>query len=340
MTENWNLAVGNTSGEWVILLGGDDAIRRNALLKIEQVIESTDVESITWSQSFYTWDNFGVPDKSQLLFIPPATNEIVVSDVIFQFSKFNVGEFSDLPTIYYGCIKRSLIDRALESGPLFESRCPDLFSSVIFGFLTTSFARINNPLTIAGFSGSSSITAHLTNLESLSEVTLDAKNLLSNSNVSRHKLIPELNLQCTWILDSLLIARERLQISDDLFQITPDRVARIIESELHDTFNLNAEEMKVLKLWSEEWNQRIELPVKSNDKQMQLNFLPFNGEVGKLGNFFLVNCRDLGVQNILEALDYLDKVEKVYPLLEMAHQDLVERVKKYEEDLIELRTKQ
>jgi hypothetical protein len=73
---------------------------------------------------------------------------------------------------------------------------------------------------------------------------------------------------------------------------------------------------------------------------MQLNFLPFNGEVGKLGNFFLVNCRDLGVQNILEALDYLDKVEKVYPLLEMAHQDLVERVKKYEEDLIELRTKQ
>jgi hypothetical protein len=39
-------------------------------------------------------------------------------------------------------------------------------------------------------------------------------------------------------------------------------------------------------------------------------------------------------------LDYLDKVEKVYPLLEMAHQDLVERVKKYEEDLIELRTKQ
>ena len=49
MTENWNLAVGNTCGEWVILLGGDDAIRRNALLKIEQVIESTNVESITWS---------------------------------------------------------------------------------------------------------------------------------------------------------------------------------------------------------------------------------------------------------------------------------------------------
>jgi hypothetical protein len=75
-------------------------------------------------------------------------------------------------------------------------------------------------------------------------------------------------------------------------------------------------------------------------KRDQLKYLPLFGEIGKLGNFFVVKCRDLGVQDILEASDYLDVVEKVSPLLEMAHQDLLERVEKYEGYLNDFRSKQ
>jgi glycosyltransferase involved in cell wall biosynthesis len=330
MTENWNLAVGNSSGEWVILLGGDDAIRRNALQKIEEVIQSTSVECITWSLAVYTWPNFGFPDKAQLLSIPPTTKEFVTCDVSPEFMKLLGGNLSGLPSIYYGCIKRSLIDKVLESGPLFDSRNPDLFSTAMFAFLTSSFVRINNPLTIAGFSSSSTITALVSKSKNFSEVAIDASNLLQNSKISIHELVPMVDLECTWVLDALLIARDRLRITDERFEITASQVARLIEGELNETFLVDAQMTKIIENWNKRYNQEIKMSQGSGLKRDQLKHLPLFGEIGKLGNFFVVNCRDLGVQDILEASYYLDVVEKVSPLLEMAHQDLLERVEKYE----------
>ena len=340
MTENWNLAVENSSGEWVILLGGDDAIRRNALQKIEEVIVSTSVESITWSLAVYTWPNFGFPDKAQLLSIPPTTKEFTLCEVRPEFKNLLEGKISALPSIYYGCIRRTLIDKVLESGPLFDSRNPDLFATTMFAFLTSSFVRINSPLTIAGFSRSSTITALTSKSKDFSELIIDGLNLLQNSKISMHELVPVVDLECAWVLDALLIARDRLGITDRSFKITTSQVAKLIESELIETFRVDAQMTKVLEIWAKRWNQEIKITSGSGSKRDQLKQLPLFGETGKLGNFFLVNCRELGVRNIVEASDYLDMVEKVSPLLEMAHQDLLERVKKYEEYLNDLRSKQ
>jgi glycosyltransferase involved in cell wall biosynthesis len=151
MTENWNLAVENSSGEWVIVLGGDDVIRKDALLKIDEATNSSRAQSVTWSLSVYTWKNFTIEGKSNLLSIPPTTPGFSEHKTITEINNLVEGKFSGLPSLYYGCIKRDLIDKALQSGPLLDSRCPDLYSASLFGLLTETFVRINSPLTIAGF---------------------------------------------------------------------------------------------------------------------------------------------------------------------------------------------
>jgi hypothetical protein len=336
MTENWNLAINNSSGDWVILLGGDDAIRRDALLKIDEATNLATAQSVTWSISVYTWDDFTIKGKSNLLSIPPTTPGFKEHETRTEFNNLLEGKFSGLPSLYYGCIKRDLIDNALQSGPLLDSRCPDLYSASLFGLLTETFIRINNPLTIAGFSGKSSVTAHLTKDLSSKEIRKDTKNLRVSSSIASHKLIPELDLECTWVLDSLLLARDRLKVTSSFFDVTPKKVSELIVKALQESPQLDLKEVRILKDWCIEWGQSITIPELAHSPKFPI--LPLDGEVGKLGNFFVVNCRDIGVKNILEALDFLDMVERVSPLLEMAQEDLVERVEAYENQLLHLRS--
>ena len=77
----------------------------------------------------------------------------------------------------------------------------------------------------------------------------------------------------------------------------------------------------------------------NDESTWAVEILPFDGAVGKLGNFFLVDAQKLGINNVLDALEYIDSVEKVFPLLEMAHIELTDRTKAYEGQLKELRSK-
>jgi len=204
--------------------------------------------------------------------------------------------------------------------------------------MTTSFLRINNPLTIAGFSNRSSVVAHLSKSKDLSHITSDAGDLTKKSNIGKHFLIPEVDLKATWILDSLLLARDRLGIVDIRFNVDATLVAKLINIELQKRGSLGLDEVKILTSWSMQWNQEINTPP-IDEATWAVEILPFEGVVGKLGNFFLVDARQLGIENVLDALEYLDSVEKVFPLLEMAHIELTDRTKAYEGQLIELRAK-
>jgi hypothetical protein len=135
----------------------------------------------------------------------------------------------------------------------------------------------------------------------------------------------------------LLLARDRLGITSSFFDLTPKEVSKLVIKELQESPNLDLEEIKVLKDWCAEWGLSMRIPDMTHSTRVPI--LPLNGEVGKLGNFFVVNCRDIGVRDILEALDFLDMVERVYPLLKMAQDDLVERVEAYENQLLHLRSR-
>jgi glycosyltransferase involved in cell wall biosynthesis len=341
ITDNWNRALANASGDYVIFLGADDAIRSDSLRKIAAILEETSTHSVTWSQACYTWPNFGIEFESNRLSIPPISKEYSFIDIAEHDDELQAGKIPTFPSIYYGCISRELINRAMKNGPLFDGRCPDIYSAILLSFFTDKYIRIEDPLTITGLSAQSSVTAQISDVSKAEDVRTDLRHLLEKSRVNRSKNIPEIDLACIWVLESLQLVALNLKVDVDGFNLNANRISELIKEEILEQGGISSVQSAVLIDWLN--SNKIHLnyePLKNNNLDARMfNFFPKGPREQIIGRFFLVDTIPLGVVDSNSAAHLIDKMEALNPLFIMSHNQLVSRTQDYERLLSELKSK-
>lgn len=334
MTSNWNRALSHANGEWVTFLGADDGIRSRSLEKLDELVRNHDCKSVNWSQSIYTWPTLAEATQANKLSIPPITKQIETHDSKSDLFALLAGDsFPNMPSIYYGLIHRSLIDEALRTGPVFQGRSPDVYSAILFGALTDKYLNLEDPLTLTGLSANSNGMAHFTNNEEMQPLRDDFFELNQRDDVALHPEIPDVDVTCVVVWDALFRVRDRLDYHATELKLSKSEIARRISDQIFRTgTDGDAQLEEFLSFMEINGIDPIEMGISGDfDLLSPPEFLPLNGQLGKLGRLYVLNAEEFGVRNVSDACKFVDKVEDVSGLLEMAQVELEGRTQQHQE---------
>lgn len=165
MSDNWEFAVAQARGEYVLLIGDDDGLLPHALGELDRLIRETGARAVRWDTAFYTWPDVALPGQGDYLMVPfgRGLTECDAGTVIREVAAFRA-HYSALPMLYNAVVHRDLLaglrDRA---GRVFPHPIPDVYSGFAVGHAAGRFFSTAVPMTVSGQSGFSNGIAALAN---------------------------------------------------------------------------------------------------------------------------------------------------------------------------------
>lgn len=155
MTEHWNWAIKQISGDWVTILGDDDGLLPGAIDKLLKIsAENPDVKLITSNNCFYTWPSAAEDGKPKFRLVSGKNYEVRPSKE--NLRRTMLGEIRHLPTIYTGgFVHRSVVEQIISKTPggnFFNSIIPDVYSGMAMTSVTEKYIYSWEPWAIAGAS--------------------------------------------------------------------------------------------------------------------------------------------------------------------------------------------
>jgi glycosyltransferase involved in cell wall biosynthesis len=163
MAANWERGLALCGGEYVTVVGDDDALVPSALAALRKLVATTPAELITWRAHVYWWPDTIVPWNRNRLYVNLGGSARLVKSrsSLEAFYRGSLG-FELVPTIYTSFFHRRLIDEARRRhGGFFVpiDAAPDVSSGILGMHLAERFAVSGRPLSIRGNSGRSNGTA-------------------------------------------------------------------------------------------------------------------------------------------------------------------------------------
>jgi glycosyltransferase involved in cell wall biosynthesis len=157
MNANFEFAISHATGEWVQLIGGDDAVmpwHYQALRKLS--LSYPDIQVVNWNRGYYFWGEAQESNGSLVASIEISAR-VRVYDSAKRLKQAMRGTISilDLPQLYTtSAVKRDLISKASTKtqNTFVVGMQPDIFSSIQILFNAPKFLRIDSPLTLVGTS--------------------------------------------------------------------------------------------------------------------------------------------------------------------------------------------
>jgi len=199
MSGHYEFALNQASGEWVTILGDDDAVMPYIFDSLDKYIGMyPDIDIISSTRAYYFWKgcedlygNLVVAYSSRLTHQKRSTKTDLAKVLLGFKSCFN------MPQVYTtGIIKRSLYNEIkLKSGGYFyHSIIPDLYSLVALCLSRSIYLRIEEPLFWVGTSNKS--------MGRSGRIYLDAKNLTKKSNNYFTGVPKKISNQISYLLHS------------------------------------------------------------------------------------------------------------------------------------------
>lgn len=157
MNSNFEFAVSHARGEWLQLIGGDDAV----LPWHHQVLKKTSVsypgiQVINWNRGYYFWAEAQHQNDNLVASIEISSRiRLLYSRKRLRQALRGTISFLDLPQLYTtSAVKRDLLIQAakMTDNTFFVGMQPDIFSSIQILFNVEKYLRIECPLTLVGTS--------------------------------------------------------------------------------------------------------------------------------------------------------------------------------------------
>ena len=80
MSDNWELAVSQANGQFITVLGDDDALLRHALTEASRLIEAFNVQAMRWNWVLYHWPDYPFAgSENRITFAPGGEARLVRS---------------------------------------------------------------------------------------------------------------------------------------------------------------------------------------------------------------------------------------------------------------------
>jgi len=224
MKDNWELGLSLCTGEYVFVLGDDDALMPDGLVLADQILTRLGFELLHWDKFGYWWPD-ALDEEARGRLLVHTSHEVQLLDCRQALADFYTWKttYAPLPCIYSSLVHRDVIARvkALAGGKYFAAGSPDIFTGIANAYVTPRGAYCRRGLSISGNSGQSTGSAHLH--RSKGQARRDAfwkDEGIPKANGLHPKLIDCPNIE-VGVADAQLWAKDLLFPNDDKLQIIP-----------------------------------------------------------------------------------------------------------------------
>jgi len=191
MSENWERALREAAGEYVTVLGDDDALLCHALSDAEQLIRATSTKVLRWAQAYYRWPDVLAELGSNLFGVPLTVGSTWQASAELIPAVVN-GEkhYAELPTIYNSFVHHDILASIRKrNGRVIASMTPDIYSGFVVAAEAQTFVSSQRPMSIAGVSASSNGEAMMRKT-GCADVARDFENLNEQFGFRWHSSAP------------------------------------------------------------------------------------------------------------------------------------------------------
>lgn len=156
MSDHYEFAVANSSGEWVTIIGDDDGLVPGAADKFFKLHRKhPDIKAIVFYNSFFSWPT-KEGDTSDAKLVIATGKGYEVRYALDCLKRTMHGEILSIPTIYTGgFMSRDIIEdikKVSPEGKFFQSMIPDVYSGMAFCSVIDKFIFSRECVSIAGSS--------------------------------------------------------------------------------------------------------------------------------------------------------------------------------------------
>lgn len=161
MRQNFEFALQNSTGEYVIFFGDDDGILTKQFRFLRQVLEAEQPDVLTWPVSTYGWKVEGYGGKTGIIRVRKnnvfgGVRELDADQCKTDLLSCNLKRMIPYPAVYHGCASRRYMEQtSLEDGSYFNGSIPDFYFSYLSILKGGRFAHVDHPFTISGHSPAS-----------------------------------------------------------------------------------------------------------------------------------------------------------------------------------------
>lgn len=156
ISENVDLAISNSTGEYICFIGDDDTITKN-LIDTVKYMKSNKIDACNFEMSRFYWSDieFSVSKKPYFEYIKTDKNiyQVKTKRVLMKYIKSGFQEIKMLPRIYHGILKKNVLEKIkYKTGSYNPGPSPDMANAVAASFFVQKQVFINYPLIVSGSS--------------------------------------------------------------------------------------------------------------------------------------------------------------------------------------------
>lgn len=227
MSSNWELAVSQATGQYITVLGDDDALLPHAFRVLDHLLERSGTRAIRWDAAFYLWPTIALPEEANYLRLPVCNSvetldgRLAIASVI-RFARC----YSTLPMLYNSVVERALLDDLRRrAGRLFLTRYPDVCSGFMVASSVGQYLSTDVPMTIAGLSHKSVGVGHHM-IPKQNEIGKEFLRLNDGEGVKMRRLVPDLHVfPVVPVADCFQAVKEALFSKDDTLELDRKTIA-------------------------------------------------------------------------------------------------------------------
>lgn len=160
--ENFERAIGVSSGQYVTMIGDDDSLSKY-LLEAVHFMRHNDVDALNTPFAHYIWPDIqarvfknSFSGKIEILKFKGKIREIAIESQIDRLLRSGGTSLVELPRMYYGIVKREIIEKVKQvSGYYIPGPSPDMANAVSMAMFVEKMYYVDYPIFIAGNSSKS-----------------------------------------------------------------------------------------------------------------------------------------------------------------------------------------
>ena len=157
MSQNFELALNSARGDLILLLGDDDVIDENALIRSVIKMSTDNIDLVYWYRNFFYWGTYPEQNLAGTFCVPNGSRYFhTTTPALLCMTLTGALPYYYLPSIYNSLVTRSFLDKYKKflRGTLFPEyvASPDVFSSLIFCHLEPALLFSESSVTISGIS--------------------------------------------------------------------------------------------------------------------------------------------------------------------------------------------
>lgn len=158
MSENWNAAMNHASGEYVILIGDDDAVRQD-VYEVATWARKNQYDCVLQPNTkIYYWPSYPSAGLAGHIRAMKPTGKVIPLDMenIRKYNSYGpkARHYKLLPEVYHGLMRREVMDAMkARTGRYFGSAIPDLYFAFAMPPFLKKAVMIDYPFSLSGYSG-------------------------------------------------------------------------------------------------------------------------------------------------------------------------------------------